>query len=50
MILVPLAKAFQSEHETELFGALEDTFNGPGRKKGERLHDHALRVQTMSES
>ena len=41
-----LAEAFQGEHETELFDALEDTFNGPGRKKGERLHDNALRVQS----
>ena len=30
----------------ELFDALGDTFNGPGRKKGERLHDYALRVQS----
>ena len=39
-----LAEAFQCEHETELFDALEDTFYGPGRKKAEKLHDHALRV------
>ena len=32
--------------ETEIFDALEDTFYGPDRKKGERLHDHALRVQS----
>ena len=25
---------------------MEDTFYGPDRKKGERLHDHALRVQS----
>ena len=31
-----LAEAFQGELETELFDALEDTFHGPGRKKGER--------------
>ena len=35
-----------SEHETELFGALEDTFYGPGKKKGEKLHDYALRAQS----
>ena len=29
-----LADAFQGEHETVLFDALEDTFNGLGRKKG----------------
>ena len=46
MILDTLAEAFQGEHETELFDALEDTFYGPGRKKGERLHDYALRVQS----
>ena len=46
VILDTLAEAFQGEHETELFDALEDTFYGPGRKKGERLHDHALRVQS----
>ena len=45
-ILDTLAEAFQGEHETELFDALEDTFYGPGRKKGERLHDYALRVQS----
>ena len=46
MILDTLAEAFQGEHETELFYALEDTFYGPGRKKGESLHDYALRVQS----
>ena len=46
VILDTLAEAFQGEHETELFDALEDTFNGPGRKKGGRLHDYALRVQS----
>ena len=45
VILETLADAFQGEHETELFDALEDTTFGPGRKKGERLHDYALRVQ-----
>ena len=45
VILDTLAEAFQGEHETELFNALEDTFCGRGRKKGERLHDNALRVQ-----
>ena len=34
MILDTLAEAFQGEHETELFDALEDTFYGPGRKRG----------------
>ena len=46
VILDTLAEAFQGEHETELFDALEDTFYGPGRKKGERLHDYALREQS----
>ena len=46
VILDTLEEAFQGEHETELFHALEDTFCGPGRKKGERLHDYALRVQS----
>ena len=46
IVLDTLAEAFQGEHETELFDALEDTFYGPGRKKGERLHDHALQVQS----
>ena len=46
VILDTLAEAFQGEQGTELFDALEDTFHGPGRKKGERLHDHALRVQS----
>ena len=46
VILDTLAEAFQGEHETELSDALEDTFYGPGRKKGERLHDYALRVQS----
>ena len=41
VILDTLAEAFQGEHETELFDALEDTFYRPGRKKGERLHDYA---------
>ena len=44
VILETLADAFQGEHETELFDALEDTFFGPGTRKGENLHDHALRV------
>ena len=35
VILDTLAEAFQGEHERELFDALEDTFYGPGRKKGE---------------
>ena len=46
VILDSLAEAFQGEHETELFDALDDTFYGPGRKKGERLHDYALRGQS----
>ena len=46
VILDTLAEAFQGEHETEPFDALEDTFYGPGRKKGERLHHCALRVQS----
>ena len=47
VILDTLTEAFQGEHETELFDALEDTFHGHfGRKKGERLHDYALRVQS----
>ena len=46
VILDTLAEAFQGEHETELFDALEDTFHGPGKKNGERLHDNALRVQS----
>ena len=33
VILDTLAEAFQGEHETELFDALEDTFYGPGQKK-----------------
>ena len=33
VILDTLAEAFQGEHDTELFDALEDTFYGPGRKK-----------------
>ena len=41
-----MSEAFQGEHETELFDASEDTFYGPGTKKGERLHDCALRVQS----
>ena len=40
------SEAFQGEHETGLFDALEDTFYGPGRKKGARLHDYTLRVQS----
>ena len=44
--LEDVATADQGEHETELFDALEGTFCGPGRKKGERLHDCALRVQS----
>ena len=39
------AQAFQGEHETELFDALEDTFCGLVRQKVETLHDYALRVQ-----
>ena len=46
MILDTLTEASQGEHETELFDALEDTFCGPGKKKGEKLHDYALRVQS----
>ena len=46
VILDTLAEAFQGEHETELVDAFEDTFYGPGKKKGERLHDYALRVQS----
>ena len=46
VILETPADAFQSEHETELFDALEGTFHGPGRKKGEKLHDYAPRVQS----
>ena len=46
VILDTLTGAFQGEQETELFDSLEDTFYGPGRKKGERLHDYALRVQS----
>ena len=46
MILDTLAEAFQGEHEPELFDALEDTVYGLGRKKGERLHDYALPVQS----
>ena len=46
VILDILAEAVQGEQETELFDALEDTFHGPGRKKGERLHDYALREQS----
>ena len=52
VILETLADAFRGEHETELFDALEDTFNGPGRKKGEQVHDNAPRRagQTRSTS
>ena len=46
VILDTLAEAVQGEHETDLFDALEDTFYGPSRKKGERPHDCALRVQS----
>ena len=46
VILDTLAEAFQGEHETELFDALQDTFYGPVRKKGEGLHDYALRIQS----
>ena len=46
MILDTLAEAFQGEQETELFDALKDTFYGPDKKKSERLHDYALRVQS----
>ena len=45
MIMDTLAEAFEGEHETGLFDALEDIFHGPGRKKGESLHDYAFRVQ-----
>ena len=41
MILETLADAFQGEHETELFDALEDTFCGYGRKKGEKHHGYS---------
>ena len=44
-ILDSLAEACKGKHETELFDALEESFYGLGRKKGERLHDYALRVQ-----
>ena len=37
----------QGEHETELFDALEDTFCGPGRKKGQRLHVRELAKQRV---
>ena len=37
----------QGEHETELFDALEDTFCGPGRKKGQRLHVRELAKQGL---
>ena len=40
VILDTLAAAFQGERETEL------NFYGPGRNKGERLHDYTLRVQS----
>ena len=33
--VITLVEALQGEHETELFGALEDPFYGPGRKKRE---------------
>ena len=33
VILDTLAEAFQGEHETELFDALENTFYGPGRQE-----------------
>ena len=46
VILETPADAFQGEHETELFDALEDTFYGPGRKKGDKLQDYALRVRS----
>ena len=46
VILDTLAEAFQGKQETEIFDALKDTFYGSGRKKGERLHDYALRVQS----
>ena len=46
VILDTEAVAFRGEHETELVDALEDTFYGSGRKKGERLHDYALREQS----
>ena len=43
------ANVIQGEHGTELFDALEDTFHGLGRKKGERLHDYALRVRLVDQ-
>ena len=45
VILETLADAFQGEHETELFDALEDTFYGPRMKKGE----HAVYVWQAKE-
>ena len=50
VILDTLAEAFQGEHETELFDALEDTYCGPGRKKGERLHDYDFWYKATYES
>ena len=41
-----VATADQGEHETELFDALRTLSMGPSRKKCERLHDYALRVQS----
>ena len=41
-----LAEALRGEHETDLFDALKDSFYGLDRKKGERLHDYALGVQS----
>ena len=35
VILDTLAEAFQCEHKTELFDALEDTFYGLGRERSE---------------
>ena len=46
VILDILAEAFQGEHDTELFDALKGTFHGPGKKKGERHRDYALREQS----
>ena len=46
VILDTQAEASQGQRDTELFEALEDTFYGPGRKKGERLLDYALLVQS----
>ena len=44
MILETLVDAFQGELETELFDALEDTFNGPG---GLTVRQSCSRVCTL---